>query len=94
VRCGRPAGEHVVLPGRGHSAIGCESFAWAFDPSQLPRMKRQVANMLRLGKGEVFDHCHCLDDADLAPCPHCERLLCPSHLGEHELSCLERSPVA
>jgi len=86
-KCSRPSSEHTVLPGHGHPTSGCGSFAWSFDLSQLPRMERQVANMARLGRGEVFDHCHCLDDAVLQACPHCGVLLCPLHLAEHESNC-------
>ena len=92
-RCGRPAGEHTVLPGRGHPTTGCTSFAWGFDPSRLPRMERQVVNMARLRRGETFDHCHCLDDVGLKPCPHCKFLLCPLHLSSHEVNCSKKSLV-
>jgi hypothetical protein len=46
-------------------------------------MERQVANMKRLAAGESFDHCHCLDDADLIECRHCSHKFCPRHLEEH-----------
>lgn len=87
-RCDRPASEHTVLPGRGHSTNGCESFAFSVHlPSAIARLEGILDVVKRREAGEEIVNCHCLRTAGLSPCSNCGFLLCPLHLMPHEASC-------